>query len=927
MVKFGSKNDPAYGSALDRLRTFEREAKDVVEKRFCPPAGLTGSHVHFIVPYSRNERFIAGDQNLGRIKEKLAAQKSSHHRRLAIYGLGGVGKTQDVLEYVYTFKDSPVSVFWVHAGSTARFEQDYRKLARAVELPGWDDAKKDIRPIVKEWLESPKSGNWILVLDNADNAANFFSTDESTASDGLASFVPQGAKGTVVVTTRTREVADQLAGMNILSKDVMETDQAEQLFIQHYPATTDHERESILLLLRVLHNLPLAIIHVAAYLRRNPTFSPSKYINLFNSTRDSQMHFLSKPFSDLRRGATAETVLATFSITFRQIQEQSPLSGSLLKLIACIDRQSIPHELLADSGFEGANDEFTLNEAISKLLNFSLLTTVQNGSAYEIHSLVHVSIAAFLTQRQEMDAVQRWTAELFARLLPNGEVHNWPFWRVYFPHASALASKITKDADTLHTAAIYNLMSGYLLAIGRYREAEGLARKSTKVRTHLLGQEHPDTLISMDNLAMTYMGQRRWREAEELQVKVIQTRKRVLGQEHPATLTSMNDLASTYLSQGRLREAEELQVKVIQTRKRVLGQEHPDTLTSMNDLASTYWNQGWLREAEELNVKVMQTRKRVLGQEHPDTLTSMNNLASTYSNQGRLREAEELNVKVMQTRKRVLGQEHPVTLISMNNLATTYMDQKRWREAEELQVKVMQTSKRVLGQEHPATLTSMNDLASTYLNQGRLREAEELNVKVMQTRKRVLGQEHPDTLTSMNNLASTYVDQERWREAEELNVKVMQTRKRVLGQEHPVTLISMNNLASTYWNQGRLREAEELQVKVMQTRKRVLGQEHPDTLISMNDLASTYWNQGRLREAEELNVKVMQTRKRVLGQEHPATLTSMNNLAWTWKSQGRVADAIVMMTEVANLGSSLLGRDHPHTSASMSTLKEWRDGN
>ena len=44
-----------------------------------------------MVPYSRNERFIAGDQELGRIREKLAEQKQSRNRRLAIYGLGGVG--------------------------------------------------------------------------------------------------------------------------------------------------------------------------------------------------------------------------------------------------------------------------------------------------------------------------------------------------------------------------------------------------------------------------------------------------------------------------------------------------------------------------------------------------------------------------------------------------------------------------------------------------------------------------------------------------------------------------------------------------------------------------------------------------------------------------------------------------------------------
>ena len=424
--------------------------------------------------------------------------------------------------------------------------------------------------------------------------------------------------------------------------------------------------------------------------------------------------------------------------------------------------------------------------------------------------------------------------------------------------------------------------------------------------------------------ASFYLAQGLYREAEKLGLLIVETRKSVQGQEHPNTLASMNNLASTYMNQGRWTEAEELGLQVIETRKRVLGQEHPDTLISMGNLASTYRNQGRWTEAEELNVQVMETRKRVLGQEHPDALASMANLASTYRNQGRWTEAEELNVQVMETRKRVLGQEHPSTLTSMNNLASTYRNQGRWTEAEELNVQVMETRKRVLGQEHPDTLTSMANLASTYRNQGRWTEAEELEVQVMETSLRVLGQEHPDTLASMANLASTYWNQRRWTEAEELEVQVMETRKRVLGQEHPDTLISMGNLASTYMNQGRWTEAEELNVQVMETLKRVLGQEHPSTLTSMNNLASTYMNQGRWTEAEELNVQVMETRKRVLGQEHPSTLTSMANLAYTWKSQGRDKEAIDLMKEAERLQSDVLGSGHPHSIGSARTLHKWQ---
>ena len=154
-------------------------------------------------------------------------------------------KTQDVLEYVCMIKDTlaQVSIFWVHAGSRARFEQDYRKLSKLVELPGCDDPKEDIRPTVKCWFESLKSGDWILVLDNADNKADFFA--EEGASNGLAQFIPRRGHGTVILTTRDFWLADELADSNVLLKDMMQEAQAEQLLAQHYPAAIHHEPELI----------------------------------------------------------------------------------------------------------------------------------------------------------------------------------------------------------------------------------------------------------------------------------------------------------------------------------------------------------------------------------------------------------------------------------------------------------------------------------------------------------------------------------------------------------------------------------------------------------------------------------------------------------------------------------------------------------
>ncbi|KAF8801572.1 hypothetical protein BYT27DRAFT_7198127 [Phlegmacium glaucopus] len=49
------------------------------------------------------------------------------------------------------------------------------------------------------------------------------------------------------------------------------------------------------------------------------------------------------------------------------------------------------------------------------------------------------------------------------------------------------------------------------------------------MRKKLLGPEHPDTLTSMENLAVTYWNQRRWTEAKQLQVQVKDIRKKLLS--------------------------------------------------------------------------------------------------------------------------------------------------------------------------------------------------------------------------------------------------------------------------------------------------------------------------------------------------------------------------------------------------------------
>jgi Tetratricopeptide repeat len=63
-------------------------------------------------------------------------------------------------------------------------------------------------------------------------------------------------------------------------------------------------------------------------------------------------------------------------------------------------------------------------------------------------------------------------------------------------------------------------------------------------------------------------------------VQVMETRKRVLGEEHPDTLSSMNNLAFTMKEQHKRGEAFELMAECVRLGNQILGVKHPDALSS-----------------------------------------------------------------------------------------------------------------------------------------------------------------------------------------------------------------------------------------------------------------------------------------------------------------------------------------------------------
>ena len=329
---------------------------------------------------------------------------------------------------------------------------------------------------------------------------------------------------------------------------------------------------------------------------------------------------------------------------------------------------------------------------------------------------------------------------------------------LFFNSAFAQALTLEEQAK-LEEAQQYYAKVVELYRKGEAQQALPYAEKVFNIRKDILGEKHPDTLESLNNLAVIYYSVGRLGETLPLLKKAYVLRNQVLGEKHPETLTSLNNLAMIYQAVGRLDEALPLLEKGYRLSLQVLGEKHPDTLTSLNNLALIYQAVGRLDEALPLLEKGYRLFKQVLGEKHPNTLTSLNNLALIYQAVGRLDEALPLYEKGYTLSLQVLGEKHPATLFSLNGLAFIYQAVGRLDEALPLYEKGYRLSLQVLGEKHPTTLTSLNNLAFIYQAVGRLDEALPLLEKGYRLSLQVLGEKHPDTLISLNNLAIAYAEQ------------------------------------------------------------------------------------------------------------------------------------------------------------------------
>ncbi|KFX92080.1 hypothetical protein O988_07432 [Pseudogymnoascus sp. VKM F-3808] len=711
------------------------------------------------------------------------------------------------------------AIFWFDASSPTSMAQSFADAAHKLSKPNFDivDAKGNIQ-FVRNAIESSNI-YWLLVFDNFDDPKAFDGGD-------IKEYFPGGGHASVLFTTRDAGVTDM--GKSIDLTFMSDQEALELLLKRSQVEKSDANTQEGANIVKRLGYHALAIDQAGAYIKAG-NLDLCLYMEHYTERKEKVLREIPDLWDYKRRlnidseVMTRLTVFTTWELSVQLITGTPTAQKDkihLLTLAAFLDSKEVSDDLFACYGSEnidwlvscvtdGAWDKYEAQGILKELRKLSLLQNLQIGKHETTFSL-HPLIQDWVKLRVKADDRQTFALEgilLLSTFLKNDN------------------NKMTlgqKQALMAHLEVVLQHENKYGIFQGNFEDVE-----------------LQDAAFYFEEF-LNSQGQ--YNLSKQMTEHRLQWRKMFLGNEHPDTLRSMNSFGAALANQGKYREAEEIYRQVLKLREKVLGHEHPSTFLSMNNVGTALSDQGKYEEAEQIHRQVLKLREQVLGKEHPNTLHNMNSLGVALANQGKPKEAEKIYRQALKLQQKVLGNEHPDTLLSMNNVGTALGDQGKYEEAEQIYRQALKLREKVLGKEHPSTLHSTNSLGAALGNQGKAEESEQIYRQALQLQKKILGDEHPDTFLSMSNIGAALSDQGKYAEAEEIHRQTLQLREKVLGKEHPDTLRSMDKLGVDLFNQGNFDEAIPLQQQAVQLAEKVLGREHPTTIIIKDNLAKASEN-------------------------------------------------------------------------------------
>ncbi|TDB82846.1 tetratricopeptide repeat protein [Actinomadura sp. KC216] len=720
--------------------------------------------------------FLGRHDDYQQLERKLATAGETVVVTQALYGMGGVGKSEMALQYAHRARARYEAVWWVTAESPQHVEAGLAELTRhLVQDAARAATTEEAAAWAVGWLRAHPG--WLLLLDNV--------TDPTHVDELLGRL--EG--GHVLITSR-RDVRWP-GTTRTLRLGLLAPDPAAELITTITGLTTPEDRQTAAAIALELGYLPLALDQAAAYIRQT-RITLGRYLGLL---RQHPARYHAKAADGDKAQAT---IARLWDITLETLQEQAPEAAELAWILAQYAPADVPRVMLGGGDKEAAE---AADAALGVLASHSMIDLTDE--AVGMHRLTR---AAVLSQAQDTgedhahDAARDLALAWLQAAMPDdpdADVTGWPVWRSLVVHVEAIAAALASSHPSEELSHVLNQTGMFLIAQGEYQRANDVLTTATTIAEATLGPDHPDVATRLVNLAATYRALGRAAEALPLAQRAAVIAEAALGPHHREVAIALANVAATYRALGRAAEALPFEQRAVAMAEAALDLDHPtDTIRAqrslsvaigLGNLAVTLRALGRWAETLPLEQRALAIAESVLGPDHPDVAIGLGNLAATYRALGRAAEAMPLERRALSVAEAALGPNHPDVATRLGNLAATHRALGRAAEALPLFERALAITENVLGPDHPDVATRLGNLAATHRALGRPTEALKLDQRALAIAEAALGSDHPDVAIGLGNLAATYRDLKRAPEALAAITQAEQCALAALGTQHPTT--------------------------------------------------------------------------------------------------------------------------------------------
>ncbi|KAI1117128.1 hypothetical protein F5Y14DRAFT_19005 [Nemania sp. NC0429] len=784
--KFHGTDDENYMLLLPEIRSMVERAPSAMASRQSTtvptgtdiPQDQVKQNGHWVVPFGRNRQFVGREPILEQLLAMVPPSvEEDNCQRTAIEGLGGIGKTQIALEVAFQVRHMhpDCSIFWVPAVDISSFENAYRKIGQELGVQGINEDKADVKVLVREALNCGRAGQWLLIIDNADDIELFF------GDANLSKYLPSSHKGSIVFTTRDHKATVELSAAPI-TVGKLDRSESQKLLEKNLKKAQLRNTEDTTKLLDFLEDLALAIKQASTFMAKEGV-STAEYLEFCQSSETSAMNLLSEDFRDLYRyDGIPNPVVKTFCISFEKISTHHPLAANYMRFMSFLSDKDIPRSLLPPA------EKLEEAKAIGTLKGYAFITEQEEGGIYDIHRLVRLSMLNWLTNT---GCRQEWATKVSQRLV---EVFPWPddkniILRMrYFPHVQNLRNFLVDTNDTTTKVTLLWKLSQSFSDLGRYTEAEDMLRKALDLRKNAQGEEGVGKLGIMSALASVLYNQLRAKEAEEiLRHTTLAQRKAMHETDIYDIVREMRLLALTLDLQGNFEESESIQWQALKHMKEMLAKKQPgnnavDTHSIHMDTSNSF---AFYKEAEELHQRAHET-DRVLEKE---ALYLLADFVHGRYIQNRYEESEQMLRQLLPLVRMSLGNSCSLAISIMVSLGQSIFLQKaKTKEAVEILRHALVLGQQMRGEAHPFTQHTKEILGIALSLDGNSKEAVKVLHQVLVLQQKLQGEAHLDTLHTMYSLGDVLYREGDHKEAVKILHQALGLAQKEHGKAHPATL-------------------------------------------------------------------------------------------------------------------------------------------